>query len=151
MQGTLSFLCGATPLRGLLGLKCRLLTLQGINIKGKVIIGPGLFVAVPSRLTLGEKAVLGPEASIMCYDTIDVGDDFLSAIGLTLHRGSHNPETLELDSAPITSTIVSARTHPSGSRLLREGYFIFASTPLLSHAFPRSTESSNPLFPTSVS
>lgn len=101
LRSILHVLCDATPLRSLIRLKRFLLILQGSKVGERIIIARKLFVAVPADLTLGERAVLGPNARFLCYAPITVGNDFLSAIGLTVHSGSHDPETLELTSAPI--------------------------------------------------
>lgn len=101
LRSVLGFLCDATPLRALVPLKRSLLRLQGANVGEQIIIASKLLVTIPAGLTIGKRAVLGPNARILCYAPITIGDDFLSAIGLTLHSGSHDPETLELDSAPI--------------------------------------------------
>ena len=44
---------------------------------------------------MGRRLAIGENSSIVNHSDIDIGDDFISAGGLVLNSGSHDPVTLE--------------------------------------------------------
>jgi maltose O-acetyltransferase len=65
-------------------------------------VGPNFRIDYPHRLTLGHRIVIGADTRITARDEIVIGDDFLSAPGLCLNTGTHDPVTLVPLSSPIT-------------------------------------------------
>jgi acetyltransferase-like isoleucine patch superfamily enzyme len=79
-----------------------LLRLRGVQVAGPIYIGSGTRVFGARRLTLGARVAIGENSHIVCHAPITIGDDFLSAPGLYLNSGGHDPSTLRSFAAPIT-------------------------------------------------
>jgi maltose O-acetyltransferase len=77
--------------------------LQAQKIKyGHILwIGKGLHLLNPGNLTLGERCAIGEFARIENHASIVIGDDFISASGLNLNSGTHDPSTLVPRLLPI--------------------------------------------------
>ncbi len=56
----------------------------------------------PGDVRLGERCALGEFTKIFNHAPIIIGDDFLSAPGLSLNSGYHDPVTLKPAGAPIS-------------------------------------------------
>jgi acetyltransferase-like isoleucine patch superfamily enzyme len=80
----------------------RYLRSMGIKHGREIWIGKGLHVWNSGNLLLGERCALGAFVVIANHAPISIGDDFLSAPGLVIDSGSHDPATLEPFSRPIT-------------------------------------------------
>lgn len=85
-----------------------LLELLGVQFKSKVqgprckvFIDRRVVLAIPHNVTLGDRVAIGSDSSIVAHASIDIGDDFLSAPGLYLNSGSHDPDTMESLKKPI--------------------------------------------------
>lgn len=68
----------------------------------EVWLGQHVCFDYPQHVVLGRRVVIGPESRLTARSEIRIGDDFLSAPGLHLNTGTHDPETL----APLSSPIV---------------------------------------------
>ena len=79
-----------------LQLRC-LLVPHGANIR----VGKEIMIRVRGNLRFGDKCAIGSYTRIWNYAPIEIGDCFLSAGGLTLNSGGHDPLTLENSSGPI--------------------------------------------------
>jgi maltose O-acetyltransferase len=66
-----------------------------------VSIGSNLYIRNRGNLSLGERCGIGSFARIWNYAPIHIGDDFLSAGGLTLNSATHDPTSLEPAGQPI--------------------------------------------------
>jgi len=64
-------------------------------------VGKEIMIRNRGALALGERCAIGSFARMWNYAPIDIGDDFLSAGGLTLNSGGHDPLTLEPMGGPI--------------------------------------------------
>ncbi len=65
-------------------------------------IGPHVAFDYPENVVLGHRVAIGPDSRITARDEVVIGDDFLSAPGLYINTGTHDPVTLVPQSAPIT-------------------------------------------------
>lgn len=68
----------------------------------EVWIGPDVSFDYPRNVVLGRRIVIGADSRLTARSEIRIGDDFLSAPGLQLNTGTHDPETLVPLSSPIT-------------------------------------------------
>ncbi|HEY4299512.1 MAG TPA: hypothetical protein VGM73_01480 [Candidatus Didemnitutus sp.] len=76
---------------------------MGVRCPGRdVWIGPNFRIDYPHRLSLGHRVVIGADSRITARDDVVIGDDFLSAPGLWINTGTHDPVTLVPLSSPIT-------------------------------------------------
>ncbi|HET7535292.1 MAG TPA: hypothetical protein VFJ90_02485 [Candidatus Didemnitutus sp.] len=99
LLGTLS-----TPGMRLVGpLQAWALRCMGVQCPSSdVWVGPHSAFDYPQNITLGRRVVLGADTRITARDEVVIGDDFLSAPGLHINTGTHDPVTLVPQSAPIT-------------------------------------------------
>lgn len=67
-----------------------------------VYCGPDILIRLHGNLELGERCSLGYAAKIWNYSPVCIGEDFMAAAGLIINTGSHNVETMEPFSLPIT-------------------------------------------------
>jgi maltose O-acetyltransferase len=67
----------------------------------KLWIGRGLRLNYPGNLILGERCAIGAFSKIANHALITIGDDFLSAPGLTIDSGTHDPLTMKPGKEPI--------------------------------------------------
>ena len=67
---------------------------MGVKVERDVFFGRGVKFFAPERLQFGERCSLGDNAHIACHESIVIGDDFLSAPGLSLNSGQHEVVTL---------------------------------------------------------
>jgi len=75
---------------------------MGIAHGRHVFIGPHFHVRCPANLTLGERCGIGSYARIWNYAPVKLGDDFLSAAGLTINSGGHDVSTMVPFSKPVS-------------------------------------------------
>lgn len=64
-------------------------------------MGFDIYIRNRGNLILGEKCGIGSFARIWNYAPITIGDDFISAGGLTLNSATHDPVTLEPEGKAI--------------------------------------------------
>ena len=55
----------------------------------------------PGNLVIGNRCSLGYNTKIWNYASITIGDDFISAVGLTINTGGHDVQTMSSMLAPI--------------------------------------------------
>jgi maltose O-acetyltransferase len=67
-----------------------------------ISLGTQFYLRNRGNLVVGEWCAFGSFARIWNYAPIDIGDDFLSAGGLTLNSATHDPITLNPVGKPIT-------------------------------------------------
>lgn len=67
----------------------------GVEFQGPVSIGIGFYLRDRGGLKVGHHASFGSFTRIWNYAPIEIGDHFLSAGGLTMNCGGHDPVTLE--------------------------------------------------------
>ena len=72
-----------------------------------VTMGLDIYIRNRGNLTLGERCGIGSFARIWNYAPITIGEDFMSAGGLTLNSATHDPVTLEPRASPFPSAIAS--------------------------------------------
>lgn len=77
------------------------LRFMGINHGRVFSTGLGFYVCCRGNLALGDRCWIDSFCRIWNYQSIEIGDDFLAAGGLTLNTGSHNPINLESSGGPI--------------------------------------------------
>jgi maltose O-acetyltransferase len=78
-----------------------LLQLRDIKFGNHLWIGRGLRINNMGNLILGERCAIGAFSKIANHALITIGDDFLSAPGLTLDSGSHEPVSMKPIMKPI--------------------------------------------------
>lgn len=64
-------------------------------------VGRGLRLVYKGNLILGERCAIGAYARIANHGLITIGEDFISAPGLTLDSGTHDPITMQPANYPI--------------------------------------------------
>jgi acetyltransferase-like isoleucine patch superfamily enzyme len=79
-----------------------LLRLRGVGVSGPVYIGSGTRLFGARRLSLGARVAIGENSHLVCHAPIAIGDDFLSAPGLYINSGGHDPATLRSFAKPVT-------------------------------------------------
>jgi acetyltransferase-like isoleucine patch superfamily enzyme len=87
----------------------RYLRLRGVVFEDPIWIGPSFYLRAPGgldaplsgALRLGKRCSLGEHTSIIVQSSITIGDDFLTPGFININSGSHDPDTLEPNSAPI--------------------------------------------------
>ena len=67
-----------------------------------VSIGREVYLRNRGSLRLGERCAIGSFTRIWNYAPIVIGDDFLSAGGLTINSATHDPINLESEGRPVT-------------------------------------------------
>lgn len=67
----------------------------------QIWFGRDLMIDFPQNLSLGRRVVVGAHASLTARGELTIGDDFLSAPGLMINTGSHDPATLAPNYAPV--------------------------------------------------
>ncbi|MCD9477838.1 acyltransferase [Photobacterium phosphoreum] len=77
------------------------LKLKAVNYIDKIYIGANFSIRTRGNITLGNRVSFGADTKLYSYAEIIVGDDFMSAKGLTINTGSHDQKTLEPFSAPV--------------------------------------------------
>ena len=78
------------------------LSLRQIKHGPLLSIGCHVYVRNPGSLVLGNRCAIGSFTRIWNYAPIVIGDDFMSAGGLTLNSATHDPVTLAPQGKPIT-------------------------------------------------
>jgi maltose O-acetyltransferase len=104
----LRFVIAETILRNLFELESRLakhgdnkrflkryLKLMQVRHGQVVTIGQGFYLRNRGNLVLGERCGIGSFSRIWNYNPITIGDDFLTAAGLTMNTATHDAVTLE--------------------------------------------------------
>lgn len=67
----------------------------------QIWIGPHVWFDYPEHLVIGRRVTIGGESRITAHATVELGDDFLAANGLSINTGSHDLATLQPNSAPV--------------------------------------------------
>lgn len=76
---------------------------MGVDCPSDLIwIGPRFAVDYPQGVSLGRRVVIGADSRLTARARITIGDDFLSAPGLAINTGTHDPVTLEPLARPVT-------------------------------------------------
>lgn len=65
-------------------------------------IGSNFHVRRPGNLVLGDRCAIGSYTRIWNYAPVTIGEDFLSAAGLTINSGGHDVSTMEPFSKPVS-------------------------------------------------
>lgn len=73
-----------------------------VNHGSPLAVGRDVYLKRHGGLTLGNRCAIGSFTRIWNYAPIVIGDDFMSAGGLTLNSASHDPVTLQPFGTPIT-------------------------------------------------
>jgi maltose O-acetyltransferase len=84
------------------GLRRKFLRASRVSFEDPISIGRDFYLRDAGGLTVGHHACFGSFTRIWNYAPINIGDHFLSAGGLTLNCGSHDPLTLRPGGGPIT-------------------------------------------------
>lgn len=79
----------------------RCLRAMGVTFEGDAWIGENTKFINPNRLKLGKQSCIGADSLLACFESVTIGDYFLSASGLYINSGSHDLETLKPSHAPI--------------------------------------------------
>lgn len=98
----IEFSLGANAAHRLQPVRRLYLRTMGIAHGRNVFIGSHLHVRCPENLTLGERCGIGSYARIWNYAPVRIGDDFLSAAGLTINSGGHDVSTMAPFSKPVS-------------------------------------------------
>jgi acetyltransferase-like isoleucine patch superfamily enzyme len=77
------------------------LKLMRVKFQKPFSLGHDIYIRNPGNLILGKNCALGSFTRIWNYEKIEIGDDFLSAGGLTLNSATHDPVTLQSIGSPI--------------------------------------------------
>jgi len=113
----------------------------------EIWIGAHCAFDYPQNLVLGRRVAIGPDARITARDAIIIGDDFLAAPGLNLNTGTHDPESLVPQSAPIqigpgvwtgTRVIVGPGVTLGGGAVIGAGSLVIHDIPpgQIAHGIP---------------
>lgn len=78
------------------------LTLCRVEHGKPLAVGRDLYVKQQGAFTLGSRCAIGSFTRVWNYAPITIGDDFMTAGGLTLNSATHDPDTLQPRGAPIT-------------------------------------------------
>lgn len=79
----------------------RFLRASGVTFEEPISIGRDFYLREKGGLKVGRNASFGSYTRIWNYAAIEIGDHFLSAGGLTINCGSHDPLTLVPGGGPI--------------------------------------------------
>jgi maltose O-acetyltransferase len=82
--------------------RMRHLRLMQVQHGKHLTMGLSIHIRNRGHLTLGERCGIGSFAHIWNYAPISIGEDFLSAGGLTLNSATHDPVTLKPEGKPIS-------------------------------------------------
>jgi acetyltransferase-like isoleucine patch superfamily enzyme len=82
-------------------LQVGLLRMMGVRVEGPVFVGIGTTFVRSRQLRLGKYVCIGAKARFVGWDEIVIGNDFIASDGLTVNAGGHDPETLQIKTAPI--------------------------------------------------
>ncbi len=77
------------------------LKIMRVKFQHPISLGHDIYIRNPGNLILGKNCALGSFTRIWNYEKIEIGDDFLSAGGLTLNSATHDPVTLQSIGSPI--------------------------------------------------
>jgi maltose O-acetyltransferase len=77
------------------------LRFMGVSHGKPIHIGKEVMIRNRGGLKFGDRCALGSYARIWNYAPIEIADDFLTAGGLTINSGGHDPSTLENQSSSI--------------------------------------------------
>jgi maltose O-acetyltransferase len=76
--------------------------LSRIKFEKNIWVGRNFFILRPGNLILGHRCAIGEFSRIENHALVSIGDDFLSAPGLVLNSGGHDPITLQPYAKPIS-------------------------------------------------
>lgn len=68
----------------------------------RIYCGPEIMLRKPGNLVIGDRCSFGYNTRIWNYAPINIGEDFISAVGLTINTGGHDVNTMRSVVAPIS-------------------------------------------------
>jgi len=77
------------------------LWLMRVKCGPRIYSGPEIMLRSPGNLVIGDRCSLGYNTRIWNYAPITIGEDFISAAGLTINAGGHDVQTMRGVVAPI--------------------------------------------------
>jgi maltose O-acetyltransferase len=75
--------------------------LKGVTFDKRTYVGANFTIRTRGNIKIGDRVSFGADTKLYSYAQITIGDDFISAKGLTINTGSHDPNTLVPFSAPV--------------------------------------------------
>lgn len=82
-------------------MRCIYLRLMRVEFGPRIYCGPDIMLRNPGNLKIGNRCSLGYNTKIWNYAPVTIGDDFVSASGLTINTGGHDAQTMRGVAAPI--------------------------------------------------
>lgn len=78
------------------------LWLMRVEFGTHIYCGPNIMLRKPGNLKIGNRCSLGYNTKIWNYESITIGEDFVSAMGLVINTGGHDVQTMRGMAAPIS-------------------------------------------------
>jgi maltose O-acetyltransferase len=73
----------------------------GVEFRGHVFFGNGFRLYKHGSITLGKNSCFGENCGLYAHGDVKIGDDFVTAPGLTINSGDHDPLSMKPIASPI--------------------------------------------------